>query len=156
MRFRRRWHKESKKEYTPLKFFYQSAYLRQVINNELSGRLAKSFSLYLADDQYYLPSYEDASEIIKNSALDRKKWTVNKFDCDDFALVLKAHFAEAAYKDGKRRPAHCFGIAWGMFPKAHALNWMVTDDGRFLFVEPQTDEIFVPTLKHKDIWFMMA
>lgn len=156
MRFRRRWHRKSKEAFKPLKIFYESGVVRQTIARQLADKFAPSFQLYLADDQYYLPSYKDAIEIIKNSAVDRNKWIRNKFDCDDFAVVLKSHFAEAAYADGMRRPAHCFGIVWGKFPSPHAINWMIVDGGGLLFIEPQTDKVFVPTYRHKDIWFMMA
>jgi len=156
MRFRRRWHKERKQQYKPLKVFYDAERVRQAVTRQLSGRFAKSFSLYLADSTYYIPSYEDAVEIINNSALDRKKWAKDRFDCDDFALVLKSHFAEAAYAEGKRRAAHCFGIVWGEFPTPHAINWMIAGDGGLLFIEPQTDEVFVPDKRHYGIWFMMA
>ncbi|MBA7543563.1 hypothetical protein ES705_35894 [subsurface metagenome] len=98
----------------------------------------------------------DAKEVIRESAVDRKKWVQERFDCDDFAHVLKAHFAEATYADVSRHLAHCFGVVSGMLPGPHAINWMVNEDMELRFVEPQTDEIFVPRETDKNIWFMLV
>jgi hypothetical protein len=115
----------------------------------------------IADSEYYCPPLEDALKIIQASEVECKKWASNRFDCDDFAYVLKAHFAEAAYAEGERkkgedkgnqRAAHCFGIVmaeiripklYGKEYKSHAINWMVNDDLKLRFVEPQkTDPVF--------------
>ena len=105
----------------------------------------------------FLKSYPIADlEIIENSATDRMRWVKERFDCDDFALVLKSHFCEAAYKDGDRRPAHCFGIVWGMLPGPHAINWMLNADRVLRFVEPQSDDVFLPRDSDRRIRFMMA
>ena len=111
----------------------------------------------LPEEAFYVTVQpEDAEEIINASAVDRRRWVQNRFDCDDFAHVLKAHFAEAAYADGKRRASHCFGTVWGMLPESHAINWMVNDDLKVRFIEPQTDKIFYPRKDDKDIWFMLV
>ena len=94
-------------------------------------------------------------EIISESKVDRKTWVRERFDCDDFAHVLKAHFAEASYKNGQRRAAHCFGVVWGSLPGPHAINWMVNSDGKLRFVEPQNDRVFVPRKTDKNIYFML-
>ena len=67
------------------------------------------------------------------------------FDCDDFSLLLKARFAYAAYREPDKyqnRP-YCLGIVWGLlpFPFPHSMNWVVTDDYEFHFIEPQRQEI---------------
>lgn len=136
--------------------YLPSGEIRQLVTRQLGSSLHKSFNLYLADGTYYCPPLDDAEEIITNSGVDRKQWVEERFDCDDFALVLKAHFAEAAYKDGRRRAAHCFGIVWGMLPGPHAINWMVNSDETFRFVEPQTGQYFEPRTTDKDIYFMLA
>ena len=105
-----------------------------------------------ADDKYYCPPLEDAGNIVGVSGVDRKKWLRQAFDCDDFAYVLKAHFAEAAYVDGMRvdRPAHCLGILFGTVcisdkePGSHAVNWMVDDKRELHFIEPQKDYLIDP------------
>ena len=153
--FVRRWHKP-KPGTRPDKVYISSADLRVLIPQALRGRLQKNFGLYIADSEYYCPPLADAKEVIEASAVDRNTWVSDRFDCDDFAHVLKAHFAEAAYADGKRRAAHCFGIVWGMLPGPHAINWMVNDDLQLRFIEPQTDLVFYPRPNDKDIWFMLV
>jgi len=153
--YQRRWHKPD--QLTRLdKCYYSADDVRAEVTRQLRGKLDSAFQLYLADDEYYLPPMDDVKEIIRNTRLDQREWVAERFDCDDFALVLKAHFCEAAYADGKRRAAHCFGIVWGMLPDAHAINWFLCDDGAIYFVEPQTGRIFEPRKKDKDIWFMLV
>ena len=153
--FVRRWHKPKPGTPEDKKFIY-SADLRTLISRKLGQKLDRNFGLYIADGEYYCTPVDDAREIIENSALDRQTWVRQRFDCDDFAHVLKAHFAQAAYADGKRRAAHCFGVVWGMLPGPHAINWMVNDDLKISFVEPQTDEVFFPREDDQDIWFMLV
>ena len=138
------------------KLYIKNYELRGLINDQLAEKLGSSFQLYIADGEYYSPSLNDAERIIKQSKIDRYDWIRERFDCDDFALVLKSEFALDAYRQTKRRAPYCFGIVWGMLPGAHAINWMVNDDRKLRFIEPQTDGIFFPRANDKDIWFMMA
>ena len=138
------------------KLYIKSAEVRKIVNEQLGNKLDNTFQLYIADDKYYCPSVMDTKDVIKQSSVDRFEWTSERFDCDDFALVLKADFAKNAYKNGKRRAAHCFGIVWGMLPGPHAINWVINNDRKLRFVEPQNDRIFFPRKKDKDIWFMLV
>ena len=132
--------------------------LRDFILEKLEGKLSKNFCLRMADLKYYLPPLEYAKEIIDNS---RMKDMTNsggnprgeRFDCDDFALILKARFAFDAYrKNVYHNFPHCFGIVWGMLPCPipHSLNWMITadenGDKKFHFVEPQKQQIVPPEM----------
>lgn len=152
----RRWHKATPGSSRGRKNYLTADQVRQVVVRRLAGKFDSAFQLYLADERYYLPPECDVKEIVVNSKLDQRTWCAERFDCDDFALVMKAHFCEAAYADGKRRAAHCFGIVWGMLPDAHAINWVITSDGVLRFIEPQTGRIFLPRKKDHGIWFMMA
>jgi len=150
----RRWHTPKEEVYP--KEFIDAGELKRVIRKQLKGKLRMNFRLYMGDDRYFLTPVEHAKEIISNSSVDRLTYVERRFDCDDFAFVLKAHFCEAAYKDGDRRAAHCFGIVWGMLPGPHAINWMVNEDRVLRFVEPQSDEVFEPRQSDRDIWFMIV
>ncbi len=135
--------------------------LRELIKKQLKGKLENNDVLNvlkMADTKYYLTPLGKAKEIILKSKVNKKIWVSKQyFDCDDYALVLKAHFAEASY-ESKIDYAHCFGIAWGMlpFPFPHSLNWMVNDDKKLRFVEPRSDKIFMPRTKDKNIYFMLV
>ncbi len=169
--FKRRWHKEKPGIRTDKSYLSTDA-VEKIIRETLKGKLAQGFDLYLGDGEYYCPPIADVQEILQASALDRKTWVEERFDCDDFAYVLKAHFCEAAYTDGQRRAAHCFGIVWGMLPGPHAINWVISQDilvmglpptpakqasGPVLyFVEPQNDKIYSPRVDDTSIWMMIA
>ena len=153
----RRWHKPNKKKRPrSRKVYLSSDEVHQLLIKKLSGKLDSSFQIYLADEKYYCPPMKDVREIIENSSLDRKSWVEERFDCDDFAIVLKSHFAESAYANGKRRAAHAMGIVWGIFDEPHAINWVITSNKQLHFIEPQTDEIFSPRKSDHGIWFLMS
>ena len=155
--FERRWHRSTPAKTAPgRKIYISAAEIRTIIMNQLGKKLAKNFSLRIADSKYFCTPLKDAKEIIGKSAVDRKEWVKGKFDCDDFALVLKAHFAEAAYANGSRRKAHCFGIVWGDLPGLHAINWMINSDKKLRFVEPQNDKIFLPRATDRNIYFLLV
>ncbi len=151
-----RWHQPTEEPPRPDKIFAGSQEVRQMIADSLGSRLAADFRLFLGDNQYYLPPLADAQEIIQNSGLSRATYMPESFDCDDFALVLKAHFCEAAYRDFQRRPPHCLGLIWGELPHVHAVNWMINDDGRLRLIEPQTGEVFEPRHDTRNVTFMLA
>lgn len=113
--------------------------------------------IHLGDSRYFLPELSEVREIVQATAVDRRKWVEERFDCDDFAWILKSHFVEAAYKDGQRRAAHCVGVVWGLIRgEPHAVNWVLTSDRIFRFIEPQTDEIWQPTEDDREIWMMIS
>jgi hypothetical protein len=151
----RRWHKPSVGRAAAKKYI-TGTQLRQIVARRLGPKLARHFGMYVADAKYFCTPLKDARQIIRHSAVDRKTWIRDRFDCDDFAHVLKAHFAEAAYRDGRRRASHCFGIVWGLLPGPHAINWMVNSDLTLRFVEPQNDKIFLPRRTDRDIYFMLV
>ncbi len=138
--------------------------MRDLISQELVGKLEENFCLHMADVKYYLPPKKDADEIIKGSKIKEMTDSVGnirgeRFDCDDFSLLLKARFSYATYRDNKNPNfPHCFGIVWGMlpFPFPHSLNWYVTADKELWFVEPQTHESFKPRTGDKYIYFMLV
>ena len=155
---KRRWHepKPGTRDNAE-KTYIMAEDLRILVATQLKNKISCSFSLHIADDEYYCPPMSDAKEVIEESKLDRKKWAGRRFDCDDFAFVLKAHFAEASYAHSERRAAHCFGIIWGHTPDEHAINWVVTDEMKLYFVEPQTDDVCVPDdTDNENIWLMIV
>ena len=111
--------------------------------------------LHLPDREFYCPSWQYTQRIIADNAVNTMRYTAERFDCDDFAWLLKSAFVEDAYRNGERRAAHCFGVAHGLFPLPHAINWVITDDQRLRFIEPQTDKE-IPRSQIKEVWVMLA
>lgn len=152
--FDQRWYDEHEGERE--KIYIPDAKLRVLVTAALADVAARDFRLHIADTEYYCTPLEDAEGIIAASAVDTKTWTAERFDCDDFADVLKAHFAQAAYKDGRRRAAHAFGTCWGIIGGGgHAVNFMINADLQLRIVEPQTDEVMkVADANVAEIWMM--
>ena len=97
------------------------------------------------DGKYKLVSLDTWRKIIQSDTLNlTKKWHRDVFDCDDFAIVFKAHVSEF-YE------INSVGIALGRIYDAktdeyigyHAYNIIVAKNGGIeLYVyEPQTDEL---------------
>jgi hypothetical protein len=136
------------------KVYRTSQQIDAIVKQKLAGKLTSNFRLLVADKQYFCPSLNDAKAVIKRTLVEQYQYTLEGFDCDDFALLLKAEFVRDAYVTGIRRSAHCFGIAWGKLPGDHALNWFIDNVGQLYFVEPQTDAVFLPRPADKDIYYM--
>ena len=123
-----------------------------------------------ADNSYYLPLRSELSALVSQVEMPRGIATPEAFDCDDFALLMKARvseqFVKGLYrKSGARRRALCFGIAWAKFsnPPAngvdHALNWSLvsTREGpELVFVEPQTSKLHPHTVLLADLKLVLA
>jgi len=124
--------------------------LLSLLKENLGDKLLTDNNIYIADNEYYLPPEKNAEEIIFLSKVYDRHFFDDTFDCDDFALMMKAHFVEAGYKQNKHRPPFCFGIAWGHLlstspREVHAINWMfVKEHDEIIFVEPQTGERYSP------------
>ena len=111
----------------------------------------------LWDTEYYLPSVEYTKLVVANDQTDAEKYITNKGDCDKFSKLLWARFTQDAWKDGKLRAAHAFGMIWGRIPGpgGHAICWVVNDDRRMRFIEPQTD-LYEDISKINEVWGMAA
>ena len=142
------------KSYKGDKIYITGEQIKSIVKNKLAGKLSSDFRLLIADKQYFCPSLSDAKAVIKRTKVETYQYNIEGFDCDDFALVLKAEFVKDAYVSGIRRSSHCFGIAWGKLPGDHALNWFIDDRGQLYFVEPQSDEVFLPRPADKDIYYI--
>ncbi len=141
--------------------------LRIIVLEKLKGKLCDNFDikrdLKIADSTYYCTPLKDAQTIIAASKLHKRAFVRDIYDCDDFAHLLKSFFIENAYKDWQRRYPHCMGIVWGRLLKVkdkqkqgvHAINWMINDDKKLRFIEPQTDKIYYPQGKDSDISFLL-
>ena len=136
--------------------YLKNTHIQAILTKQLKGKLATGNGIYLADAVYFCPTVKAAKSIIAKSLLDQQVWIEERFDCDDFAYLLKAEFVKDAYRQGERRSAHCFGIVWGKLPTPHAINWMINDDLKLRFVEPQNDKIFAPRPNDKEIRLLLS
>ena len=94
-----------------------------IVLNHLDEAGLEPGEIYLPDKSFKV---YDEETVVRHLRLDRVseiKYIPETMDCDDFAAALFGSFA---------------GLVWNT---KHALNWFITTDGQFRFIEPQTDEI---------------
>ncbi len=119
--------------------------LSGVVQKKLAGKLADDPGIRFGDGSFYLPKIGEVRNILDESSVDRRTWMAERFDCDDFAYVLKSEISIHAYESASLRYALCVGIVWGNFDWVsgyHAVNWFIADDGELRFIEPQSDDIY--------------
>ena len=87
------------------------------------------------DGRYYTVSLEDFKRMIDWDWVDAKRYELEKFDCDDYAMLFKARMA---FEFGVN--AIGYVIDWSA---GHAYNVVLVEDydGPLLF-EPQNDKVF--------------
>ena len=116
-----------------------------VVQQYLSGKFSGDPGIRYGDGTYYLPTLQEVQLILSESQANRRTWLEERFDCDDFAYVIKGEMSVHAYDTGDIKYGLSVGIVWGNFDWVsgyHAVNWFVASDGVLRFIEPQTDLIY--------------
>ena len=92
--------------------------------------------VYLWDYNYWHVSLEDWGKVLKDVLFGMPKYTTDKFDCENFAMLVSARVSE-------RYQLNTCGIAIGQSPWGeHGYNLLVHEDG-LIYFEPQ-DGNFIP------------
>ena len=92
--------------------------------------------VYLWDYNYWHVSMEDWGKALKDVMFGMPKYTTDKFDCENFAMLVSARVSE-------RYLLNTCGIAIGQSPWGeHGYNLLVYEDG-LIYFEPQTGD-FIP------------
>ncbi len=131
--------------------------IESVIRKTFGKRFTHDFSLQIHDEQYFCPSMDDVKVLLEKNKVDKLEYIEDKFDCDDFAFILKAYFIKQAYKDKKRRYPYSLGLIMGgklLGNIPHAINFIITEKLKILLIEPQTDAILKPTKNDREIYFI--
>lgn len=130
--------------------------IEDIIRETFDDKLASDFSLQISDEKYFCPSIDNVKLLIEKNTVDRLQYTDELFDCDDYAMLLKAHFIKSAYKNKKRRYPYSVGIIMGdlLGDIPHAINFVITEKLKLLFIEPQNDTITSPTKSDAEIFFV--
>lgn len=116
-----------------------------LVKRLLQDKLGTDPGIRFGDGSFYLPSMAEVKEILDASRLDRRTWMEERFDCDDFAYVLKAEMSVHAYDSGSLRYGLCVGMVWGNFSWVqgyHAVNWFIDHTQTLWFIEPQSDVVY--------------
>lgn len=95
-----------------------------------------------ADLLYHCPTRKDIETLLGSNTDDKNTFIKEKFDCDDFAFLLKSAFIKNAYEDGIRWNPHSLGIMWGKHDDSEtAWNVIVNHEKEVLVIDPQNDTI---------------
>ena len=109
----------------------------QIPANELSNKLHPLGleKQYLWDGNYWYVSHEDWGKVFTDVLLNLPKYITDKFDCEDFALLVSARVLE-------RYKLNTCGIAIGDSPWGyHGFNIFLSEEGLF-YLEPQTGDVY--------------
>ena len=94
--------------------------------------------LYLWDSKYWYVSLEDWGKVFADVLLNMPKYTAEKFDCEDFALLTSAKVSE-------RYRLNICGIAIGDSPWGyHGFNIFLSEVGLY-YLEPQDGMMYPVT-----------
>ena len=110
----------------------------QLSASELSTRLCPLDlkNTYIWDYTYWYVSLEDWGKVLKDVVFGMPKYTTDKFDCENFAMLVSARVSE-------RYQLNTCGVAIGQSPFGeHGFNLLVTETDMIYF-EPQTGD-YIP------------
>ena len=125
----------------------------QTAKETLKALYPVSLRIDIADREYWWPAYDKVKSLLWDTYIDRYRYTLEMFDCDDFALVLHAFVVQERYRQIEKRKLSkdewlpwAFGQVWGTKfqneVKDHAVNICVTSDKGVTLIEPQNDAIW--------------
>eukprot|EP01156_Anaeramoeba_ignava_P011255 Anaeramoba_ignava/a482504_22.p4 GENE.a482504_22~~a482504_22.p4 ORF type:complete len:144 (+),score=11.40 a482504_22:2655-3086(+) len=126
---------------------YISTYkIKKIIGRKLKKYWSNTKKTYagFSDSSLYLPSEEEIEEFIRNNPIQPAYDLGEGFDCDDFSFTFKG---QISLYGRYRQLEHslCVGIAWGFFEwrnGIHATNWVLCDNNKFYWIEPQDGKIY--------------
>lgn len=118
------------------------------IFNIINTKLPNAPHIYLSDSTYYLCSEDDIKSFLDMDSTNKETYIAEEFDCDDFSYRLIGQLSVPEWS------GIAFGIVW---TDLHALNCFIDTNGKFWFIEPQTDAIqeILDDWQGKDIQFVM-
>ncbi len=115
------------------------------------GAILRAYTdkVWLSDGTFRLVDTQNLGDFLASDAINGRPYVVEKHDCDDFSYELVGHVSGW-------NPDNTFGIVWGTNANGvgHAWNFFINEERELLFVEPQSDFIFAPTVEK--IWVMIV
>jgi len=99
----------------------------------------------VSDGKYYTTTYGKWREIIANDFIERKKYLVTRYDCEDFSRSFVARVIE-------NYQLNSVGVCWGWLSERdyHAWCFVYTSEKCILWHEPQTNSLFVPSGRERN------
>lgn len=115
------------------------------------GQILKPYcsNLWLSDASFSTISKRSFEAFLRANPVNGRAYLVDAHDCDDYSFELMGDVSSW-------NSAGAFGIVWGNRASddaPHAWNFFVDENKTLWYIEPQNDEIFVPS--HENIWIMI-
>ena len=127
------------------KFFVKAEHLPSITEFEMDANQLGNMlnplglrELHLWDNRYFYCSLEDWGKVLEKVLLNMPKYTTEKFDCENFAMLTSARTSEL-FK------FNTCGIAIGQSPWGyHGFNIFVSeaDGAKLYYLEPQNSMIY--------------
>jgi hypothetical protein len=135
-----------------------------VVRKEIKAVWSSQRFLVLSDTDWLLPEKDEVQNTIREVAVDRMPFVNRLFECEEFALMLVARVREHRAKlamagdlpktQWRNWPLGCVGgTRFKGETVDHWINICLTKQGLFL-IEPQTNEMWVPTESGDKIIFL--
>ena len=87
------------------------------------------------------PTMDELRRFLMVDELDSREWVKDVYDCEHFSRDLRVRAREAGWNFSIVSISYrVYGEEYG-----HACNGVILEDGRFVYVEPQTDQIYYST-----------
>lgn len=102
------------------------------IFNILNAVTPSATHIYISDNQYWLCSKVDIDTFLSLDATNKTPYVAEEHDCDDFSYRLMGQLSIPGWS------GIAFGIVW---TNLHALNCLISEEGKFYFIEPQNDKL---------------
>ena len=118
----------------------------EYIRKELSYIWPACF-LFIGDVQYELPKRSEVWNLVVGSFIDKYKYKLEVFDCDDFGAILRAYVKQDRYVRNASYPwpfGEIIGPEFRGIEGYHEVNVCITEDDGVILVEPQNDKIWRP------------
>lgn len=88
--------------------------------------------IYISDSTYWLCTKDDIKSFLSMDATNKDQYVPELHDCDDFSYRLMGQLSTLEWS------GIAFGIVW---TNLHALNCLIDINGKFWFIEPQSDKL---------------
>lgn len=95
--------------------------------------------IYISDNTYWLCTKADLESFLAMDATNKDQYVAEEHDCDDFSYRLMGQLSTQEWSN------IAAGIVW---TNLHALNCFIDSDGKFWFIEPQSDTL----QEHLEAW----
>ena len=136
--------------------------IRKMFPNLIDG-FPNPSNIAMPDDNYWLMTKAEVETILRDTWIEKYKYVIDGFDCEDYSLIFHAFVIQERYKKMKKAGqtgwlpfaiGQCWGTKFEGKVRSHAINLAITSDAGIIFIEPQKDRVFIANPGDNDIYFL--